>query len=243
MISQHFEAVLFDLDDTLHDDTAAYRAAARRVAQAVASEQGIDAGLLRDAYVREAEAFWADLDATQLHTSLAGLRAQMWGRALADVGLHDASLAQRAAVDYNRFRAEELELFPDALPLLHALRAAGRKTALITNGFAETHREKIVLLRLEDAFDAVLIADEVGMVKPDPNIFLHACALVGASPAASLMVGDRYERDIRGAQHAGLATLWVNPRGETVPPDGPPPDDTVATFEEAAALLSRSLAA
>jgi putative hydrolase of the HAD superfamily len=240
---RRFDAVLFDLDDTLHDDTAAYRAAAQRVAEEVGAERGVDAAALRDAYSREAESFWAQLDATQLQTSLAGLRAQMWGRALADVGIRDPALALRAAVDYNRFRAEELELFPAALPLLHALRAAGRKTALITNGFAETHREKIVLLRLEDAFDAVLIADEVGMVKPDPNIFLHACTLVGASPAASLMVGDRYERDIRGAQHAGLATLWVNPRGETLPAGGPPPDATVATFEEAAALLTRSLAA
>jgi putative hydrolase of the HAD superfamily len=243
VIDRRYEAVLFDLDDTLHDDTAAYRAAARRVAETLAAERGIDAHALRDAYVREAEDFWARLDVTQLQTSLAGLRAQMWGRALADVGIHEPLLAQRAAVDYNRFRAEELALFPEALPLLRALRAAGCKTALITNGFSETHREKIVLLRLEDAFDAVLIADEVGMVKPDPNIFLHACELVGAAPAASLMVGDRYERDIRGAQNAGLATLWVNPRGERLPAGEPAPDATVATFEEAAALLARSLAA
>ena len=43
---QHIAAsmlALFDLDDTLHDDTAAYRSAAEEVAREIAAEHGIDA--------------------------------------------------------------------------------------------------------------------------------------------------------------------------------------------------------
>jgi FMN phosphatase YigB (HAD superfamily) len=41
------------------------------------------------------------------------------------------------------------------------------------------------------------------------------------------MVGDRLDRDVRGGNDAGMYTVWMNVRGETIPPDGPEPDVTV----------------
>ncbi len=48
------------------------------------------------------------------------------------------------------------------------------------------------------------------MVKPDPLLFAHACRTLGGAPAHGAMVGDRYDRDIRGALDAGLYTIWLN---------------------------------
>ncbi|HMD03277.1 MAG TPA: HAD family hydrolase [Candidatus Baltobacteraceae bacterium] len=234
-------AVLFDLDDTLHDDTAAYQRAAARVAHEVARERGVDAHALFRAYVAQAEHFWKNLTDRQLSTPLGGLRAKMWGEALNAVALADASLAQRCAVDYNRFRKDELRLWPGVLELLASLRGHGCKLALVTNGFAETHREKIALLRLESAFDDVFIADEVGMIKPDTRLFRHACERLGSEPAAAAMVGDRYERDVRGAAAAGLFTVWMNVRDETVPADSPPPDAIVRSVGEVEGALAPAL--
>ena len=55
------------------------------------------------------------------------------------------------------------------------------------------------------------------MVKPDPLLFAHACTTLGCVARARAMVGDRYDRDIRGAQRAGLYTVWVNVRDERLP--------------------------
>ncbi|MBV9103822.1 MAG: HAD-IA family hydrolase [Candidatus Eremiobacteraeota bacterium] len=243
MTGRAFQAVLFDLDDTLHDDTATYRMASRRVAEDIARKRDISAADLYGEYNRIAEGFWSDLRVEHLGEGLnfKNLRAKLWGQALATVGIDDETLAQHAATEYNRFRADGLQLFPGVLPLLAGLRAAGRRTGLITNGFAETHREKIALLRLESAFDDVIMADEVGMVKPDPRIFVHACERLGAEPQQSVMVGDRYDRDIAGAAEAGLATIWLKVRGESFPADKPAPDAIVSTFEEVCALLGPSL--
>ncbi|MGP6158764.1 MAG: HAD family hydrolase [Vulcanimicrobiaceae bacterium] len=230
-------AVLFDLDDTLHDDTLAYRQAARRVADDVAAEHRIDAGDLLAAYVAQAESFWKNLSSASLGTPLVGVRATMWAAALASVGLENAGLAERCGVTYNEYRKGYLQLWPGALELLQSLRGAGCKLGLITNGFAETHREKIALLKLEDAFDEIFIADEVGMLKPDPRLFALACQRLGAAPVASAMVGDRYERDIRGAHALGLFTVWVNVRGERVPAGGPTPDATVKAIGEVEGVL------
>lgn len=229
--------VLFDLDDTLHDDTYAFTSAAEEVAREVAAEHGVDAIELKNAYIAEAEGFWHRLTGDQVRTKLSQLRAAMWSNALTSVGLGDAALAQRSASNYNVYRKKYFALFPGALDLLKELKARGMKLGLVTNGMSETHHEKIALLQIAPYFDALFLADEVGMVKPDPLLFAHACRKLESSPSVSAMVGDRYERDISGALEAGLYTVWVNVRGERVPAGARPPDAIVNGIGEVAAHL------
>jgi HAD superfamily hydrolase (TIGR01509 family) len=212
-------AVMFDLDDTLHDDTATYRGAAARVARDVAAERGVAHDALLAAYIAQAERFWSGLDAATLATPLAGLRAEMWHAALGACGIDDRALAGRCGTAYNAYRRDLLELWPGAQELLASLRDRGYLLALITNGFSETHRDKIAALGLDDAFDAIFIADEVGMVKPDARLFLLAAQRLGVAPAACAMVGDRFDRDVRGGAAVGMFTVWLNVRGEPLPDD------------------------
>jgi putative hydrolase of the HAD superfamily len=154
------KAVLFDLDDTLHDDTLTYRRAAKSVSAGVAADRGIDAPALTAAYVAEADAFWHTISPAAFEQSLAGLRTTMWGAALKRVGIDDDELAAFCGTEYNRYRREYLVLWPGARELLERLRARGLKLGMITNGLAETHRDKIAILQLEDAFDEIFIAVE-----------------------------------------------------------------------------------
>lgn len=234
---RELQTVLFDLDDTLHDDTLAYKSAAEEVAREVAAEHSIDALRLKEAYIAQAEGFWTRLSADALDQKLTGVRETMWGNALREVGIEDRALAARSAGNYNRYRAKYLTMFPGAVDLLRGLKARGKKLGLLTNGFSETHREKIALLQIGEYFDAIFIADEVGMVKPDPLLFTHACTKLESSPSRSAMVGDRYERDIRGALEAGLYTIWMNVHGASLPKGAPPPDVTVETVAGVASAL------
>jgi len=236
-MKRNLDAVLFDLDDTLHDDTLAYQSAAEEVAHEVAGEHGIDALALKRAYIAQAEGFWTRLSAAALTERLENVRATLWRSALVDVGLDDCNLAERSAASYVRYRTKHLVLFPGALDLLRRLRDRKIKLGLLTNGFSETHREKIALLQIGDCFDAIFIADEVGMVKPDPLLFAHACRTLGSSPSVSAMVGDRYERDIRGAIQAGLFTVWINLHGSPLPSGAPPADRTILSIEGVEAAL------
>lgn len=233
---QSFAAVLFDLDDTLHDDTLAYRTAAEAVAADLARERRIDGGALVRAYVAEAQGFWAALGPDVFGRPLAEIRAGMWGRALACVGIADEATARECAAAYDRYRRSALVLWPGVRDLLGRLRADGSRLGLITNGFSETHRPKLDALGLADAFDAVLIADEVRLLKPDPRIFALAAERLGVPAARCAMVGDRYERDIAGGAATGMFTVWINGRGER--PSGPPPDVEVRAIAEVAGALS-----
>jgi putative hydrolase of the HAD superfamily len=231
------DTVLFDLDDTLHDDTAAYQEAARLVAQEIARLHAIDPAALLNAYIAEAQAFWKKLSVEHLTAGITDTRAQLWADALHAVGIDDVALAQRCAADYTRFRADVLELSPGALECIEALRARGCKLGIVTNGFAETHHDKIARLGLTPLFDALFIADEMGMVKPDPAVFRHACEVLGSVPERTAMVGDRYDRDIAGAKRSGLFTVLIDVHAIPIPDGAPLPDVVVRTIADVLAVL------
>ncbi len=232
------DTVLFDLDDTLLDDSTAYKRAARRVADDLAAERGIDAQRLVAAYIVEANGFWKKLSQEHLTRPIHDARAQLWSDALVATGIPvDVGLAQRCAEDYTRYRTEELELFPGALDLIVALREHGCKLGIVTNGFAATHNEKVDRLGLRPYVDGLFLADEMGMVKPDPEIFRLVCRTLGSEPARTAMVGDRYDRDIIGAGSVGLFTVLIDLHAIPLPEGAHPPDAVVGSIGDVLAVL------
>jgi len=232
------DTVLFDLDDTLLDDSAAYKQAAHRVADEVAAARGIDAERLFREYVAQANGFWKKLSAEHLTLPIHDARAQLWSDALVAAGVPlDVALAEECGERYTRYRADALTLFPGALDLIHALRAHGCKLGIVTNGFAATHNEKVDRTGLRPFVDAVFLADEMGMVKPDPEIFRLACRTLGSEPAGTAMVGDRYDRDIIGAADVGLFTVLIDIHAIPLPDGARPPDAVVPAIGAVLAVL------
>lgn len=231
------DTVLFDLDDTLHDDTDAYHRAARRVAGEVADAHGIAAELLFEAYVGEARAFWRSLSVTHLVVAIEDARVALWEAALAHVALADRALAAACADRYTDYRAELLAPSPGAHDLLVTLRERGCKLGIVSNGFASTHHRKIDVLGLRPLVDGIFLADEMGMVKPDPGCFTLACRTLGSFPERTAMVGDRYDRDVLGAQAAGLFSVLIDVRRIPLPEGGPAPDAVVTTLPDVLGVL------
>ncbi len=101
-----------------------------------------------------------------------------------------------------------------AQALLESLRGRGIKTGVVANAWPEPAR----LLRADAAayglaglLDVMVFSDEVGVAKPQPEIFLHALDRLGVEPFAAMFVGDRLEADVRGAADVGMTTvqaLW-----------------------------------
>ncbi len=230
-------AIFFDLDDTLVDDTISLEQCAEQAARELASDRGVSPVDLGDAYVDAAIDFWTHLGPGSPKPASGAIRPMMWKAALLRHGVLDEALAERLAHRFDELRIERVELFPDALPVLTALH--GRfQMAIITNGFAETHDQKIARLELERFFDHVVLAGELEMAKPDPAVFVHAMALLEVSADESVMVGDRYDRDIEGAHAAGMRAIWLRCRGEEVPPGARQPEATIDSIGELPAALA-----
>jgi putative hydrolase of the HAD superfamily len=236
------KAIFFDLDDTLLDDTISSERSAALAASELASGCGVSPEELAVSYMREAMHFWETLEPGVPKPPSGAIRPRLWRAALRSHGIDDPDLAQRLALLYDTIRIERVELFPETLPALHRLH--GRyKMAIITNGFAETHEAKIARLNLAHLFDAVILAGEMELAKPHPAVFAHAMSELQVSPAESVMVGDRFDRDIAGAHAAGMRAVWVNSRRESLPARARPPEMEIPSIAELPGAIEKLAAA
>jgi len=108
-------------------------------------------------------------------------------------------------------------LYDDAFPCLSALAAAGLHLGMITNGIPSFQQPKLDTLELAAHFEHIVTSGEFGVAKPDPSIFLHACALFGVAPEEAVYVGDRLRTDAIGAVEAGLTGVWLDRDGAATP--------------------------
>jgi putative hydrolase of the HAD superfamily len=128
------------------------------------------------------------------------------------------------AVDRAFAAREAWHVFPDVLPALDALAAAGIRRAVISNwlwGAPELLHE----LDLAAHFEALVISSRVGYQKPHQGIFRHALEVTGVAPEQALHVGDSYRADAMGALAAGIRPVLIDRSGTGAPAplasDGP----------------------
>jgi FMN phosphatase YigB (HAD superfamily) len=225
------EAVLFDLDDTLCDYAGA-RAARLRVAFSL----GLN--LSEDQDQNDLDRMIAE--SIKMHPHGADHFAELFRRH----GCRDPECASRAAEWYRSNRFHGLALFPEAARALRAARRCGagdsstvRTTGIVTNGPADVQRAKVALLGVLDHVDFVVISGELGIAKPDPEIFREALRRAGVPADEAVYVGDSPEFDMAGARRAGIRAVWVNPRGERWNSADPPPHRVIRSIAELPRLL------
>lgn len=97
---------------------------------------------------------------------------------------------------------------PNAEKAFKAMRARGIKLAVVSN-FDTRLRPLMRVLQCYDWFDTIVVSAEVGLEKPNPEIFRTACRELGVKPEQVLHVGDDKTNDIVGASAAGCdSLLW-----------------------------------
>ena len=104
-----------------------------------------------------------------------------------------------------RTMLDQWTLYDETLDVLAALRGRGIRLALLSN-VGPDPRPTLARLGLAGLFDAEVLSLEVGVIKPDPQIFRIAVERLGLDPAEVLMVGDTVEDD-GGAAQVGIRTL------------------------------------
>jgi len=138
---------------------------------------------------------------------------------------------------YRRRLPELVECHPEDLAALAELRAAGWKTAIVTNGMTDNQQGKIDRTGLAALFDAWCISDEVGIRKPDRGIFELAARRCGSRlDRGGWMTGDSVTLDISGGRAAGLRTIWIR-RSRSWPQGEIAPDYEVDTVADAVSVL------
>jgi putative hydrolase of the HAD superfamily len=104
---------------------------------------------------------------------------------------------------------------PDA-PMIEAIRrahAAGIRTGVISNSWGDTTYD---IVDWRSIFDDIVISGEVGLHKPDPEIFELACSRLGVEPHDCVFIDDLRE-NCAGAEAVGMTAILHRGAGSTLP--------------------------
>lgn len=216
-----YEVILFDLDDTLIDFTAA------------------EAIGLRKIY----EQFYLATDYETFEVIFKEINALLWSRVGAkenglmpsDVRflrfkqlnerINCSATAHEVADNYEHHLGEYIDWLPDVKPAVEFLHKKGHILGIITNGFAESQSKKGQKLALHNWFDCFVISDDVGIAKPNKEIFGMAVEKIANkreqplhtyNKNSILMVGDSLISDGHGAMNFGISYCHISTNGQEI---------------------------
>ena len=188
-----FAAVIFDLGGVVLGSPLHAIAAFER-------EQGIPAGFVNRVVMETApEGAWSRLERGELTLEEFFIGFERDCQAAGQV------LSARAMME--RMAASALPR-PAMLEAVQRIRARGLKTAALTNNWQDEGSEEGTRA-LRPHFDAFVESSVVGLRKPDPRIYQHACDQLGVQPAEAVFLDD-IGHNLKAARQLGMATIKVD---------------------------------
>ncbi|GCE15996.1 putative uncharacterized hydrolase YsaA [Tengunoibacter tsumagoiensis] len=227
-------AIIFDLDETLIEDSEATKRALVKAGTYAQNEWGVDARQLEQAAYQHARQLWKAAP-TYAYCNNIGISAsegmwgyfagddpnlralaqwvpvyqrQLWLSALAEQGIESRSNAEHLASIFREER-RRYTTFPEVEALLQQLRPQ-YKLGMLTNGAPDLQREKVAQIQLEHYFDTIVVSGEVGVGKPEREVFQVVMDGLKVTSSEAVMVGDSLPRDMIGAQRCGMRGIWIN---------------------------------
>ena len=193
-----YAACLFDVFETVLSVDQV------RHATLLAERAGVSADAFADAAGR-----WGPL-VTDGRATLADAMSAVLG----DCGAEPdpGTVAELVAAD-RELIVELAVVHPDTVPFLEALRAAGTRTAFVSN-CAENARHLLDELGLARLVDALVLSCEVGVAKPAAEIYRAALDRLDVPADRALLVDDRQEY-CDGATALGMAAVRIDRHGGT----------------------------
>jgi len=240
--------VIFDLDDTLVVEQASAEAAFLETCELAKARYGIDPQTLHSTVRETCRTFWHRSPARAyclaigisswegLWARFAGndenlellrdwaptYRRNSWYEALRKHGVDDETFAVRLAEEFAANRSKRHVVYDDVPAVLKSLKQS-YGLGLLTNGVPDMQREKIDAAGIGVYFDEIVISGEVGVGKPNPQIYEIILSRFGVPPNEAVMIGDSLRSDVKGAQAVGVKAVWLNrlkeSRDDTIIPD------------------------
>lgn len=198
------KAVLFDFDETLQDRTAAF-------------EKYMDtffACFFPDISKEEIEKRKEEMRITGnggyvTHNGYAS--RDEWFEDLARIwNWKDAPSGAELTEHYNRTFGDHNVIFPDSEKLFKELKKRGYIVGVVTNGPSYLQNHKMDTSGLRPYCDIVVVSGDVGVDKPNPELFKYTADRLGLKTEECLYVGDHPVNDIEGALGAGMKAVRMN---------------------------------
>ena len=88
------------------------------------------------------------------------------------------------------------------------------KVALVSNAMSDQPKRLLTEAGLDRFFDLMYCSSDLGVRKPNPEIFNIVLDELEIEPTETVHVGDSVESDMYGAQKAGITGIWIKTPGQ-----------------------------
>lgn len=110
---------------------------------------------------------------------------------------------------YRKARTDILTPYPGTRRTLKLLKEKGFKLAIVSDAPKLKAWLRLTAMKIDTFFDVVVTLEDTGRLKPSRLPFRAALRNLKAKPSECLMVGDRPDRDIKGAKTLGMKTCFA----------------------------------
>lgn len=192
---------IFDAYGTLFDVSAAAREAASEPGRKALAQ--IWPTLANDWRLKQLHYSWLRT-ISGAHTDFWSLTKDALDWAMEKAELHDPGLRNRLLTLY-----WQLSAYEEVPTMLRALKAAGRTTAILSNGTPEMLRGAVESAGIGEMLDDVLSVESVGIFKPAPEVYAMVETRFGCARDEVLFVSSN-GWDAGCATGFGFTTAWIN---------------------------------
>lgn len=200
-----YDLLIFDADETLFDFKKAERHALKKAMKSLGLPYKEDLHLPQ--YKAINTKIWQELEAGLLTQKK--LKVERFRRFLKVLNCDIE--AKTLAKAYMIYLSKGSFLFKDSMSLIQSLHDQ-YEMMIITNGLTAVQDNRIRKSTIAEYFKKIVISEEIGIPKPNPEIFKKALEYKGVYDKTSiLMIGDSLRSDIQGGINFGIDTCWYNP--------------------------------
>lgn len=202
--------IFFDLDNTLWDHRKNAYLTVKDLFKRleIGEKYRIDFEQFHSKYDEINEKLWEDIRDGLIDKDY--LRKHRFYDTFLHFGLDDEALASYFE---NHFLDQILsynELIDGTEDLLIYLKNNGYQLYIISNGFQEVTERKCQLSGIAQYFETITSADSVGVRKPNSKIFEYSLGLAKAEKKESILIGDDWIADVKGAQNFGMDVIFFD---------------------------------
>lgn len=204
--------ILWDVDGTLLDFTAAEKAAIKTLFREFNLGQCSDEMIKR--YSETNKTYWQRLERGEItkHEVLVGRFKEFFK----SEGL-DSSVAEDFNSLYQLYLGDTIVYHDDSLEIVKSLQGRVRQY-VVSNGTVEAQLKKLRLSGLGELMDGIFLSEHIGVEKPNIEFFDRVFEEIGSADRSSILIaGDSLTSDIQGGNNAGIVTCWYNPQGDKAP--------------------------
>ena len=207
----NIEHIFFDLDHTLWDFETNSELTLKEMFQKFELQDLLQTtfDVFLKKYKQINDKLWADYRENKVTKN--ELRVQRFYQTLVYFNYSSPLVAEQMADYYVNHSPYKTALFPGAIEVLNYLNNKYH-LHIISNGFREVQYIKLKNSKIVHFFKEIVLSEDVGVNKPNPEIFHYLLKRLKAKPGQTVMIGDNIEADIKGAAAVGITQILFNPK-------------------------------